>query len=228
MKKTLITLMALASCAMGASYSDFTEFTVAGTVDTTGFDYSSNAVTVAVTLNVDVIKEYFGEQVGTSHMLVSVTGNNAIGVGTLVKNDTNEYFSGAWNQTIDYTPTGIDTDMGRADLWANADSASLVFSADRTTGARVVFTMNYTDGTVFQTSGTAGSVKSGSWSASGLILDTAAVTSVAMYNAYITIDEAKAVGLNMLPESAPVVPEPATATLSLLALAGLAARRRRR
>ena len=100
MKKTLITLMAVASCAMGASYSDFTEFTVAGTVDTTGFDYSSNAVTVAVTLNVDVIKEYFGEQVGTSHMLVSVTGDNAIGVGTLVKNGTNEYFSGAWKMLI--------------------------------------------------------------------------------------------------------------------------------
>ena len=118
--------------------------------------------------------------------------------------------------------------MERDGLWENAYSASLVISADRTTGTRVVFTMNYKDGTVFQTSGTAASVKSGSWEPSGLTLDTAAVTSVAMYNAYITIDDAKSVGLNMLSESAPVVPEPATATLSLLALAGLAARRRRK
>ncbi len=88
--------------------------------------------------------------------------------------------------------------------------------------------MNYKDGTVFQTSGTAAAVKSNVWSPSGLTLETAAVTFVAMYNAYITNDEAKAVGLNMLSESAPVVPEPATATLSLLALAGLAARRRRK
>ena len=228
MKKTLITLMAVASCAMGASYSDFTQYAVAESVDTTGFDYSTNAVTVAVTLNIDVIKSYFAESVDTSYMLVKVTGNNSIGVGTLVKNDTNEYFSGAWNQTIDYTPTGIDTDMGRESLWTNANSATLVFSADRGTGARVVFTMNYTDGTVFQTSGTASGVKSSNWTPSGLTLDTQAITSVAMYNSYITADDAKAIGVGMLTEPSPVIPEPATATLSLLALAGLAARRRRK
>ena len=239
MKKTLITLLALAGVTMGATYDDFTKYDVASTVTTTGFDYSTNEVTVAVTLNVDVIKGYFCDQESTwvpapteqnpnagswtliSHMLVNVTGNNAIGVGTLIKSDTQEYFSAAWNGTIDYTPTGIDTNMDRADIWEDAVTASLVMSADRTTGTRVVFTMGYDDGSTWQTVGTAGSVKSGSWEPSGLSLDTTAVTSVAMYNDYISADDAKTIGLSL-------VPEPTTATLSLLALVGLAARRRRK
>ena len=224
---------------MGVTYDDFTKYNVASTVTTTGFDYTTNAVTVAVTLNIDTIKGYFcdvdatwvpnptetnqnaGSWTTVSHMLVKVTGNNGIGVGTLVKDDTKEYFSGAWNSTIDYTPTGIDTDMDRANLWENATEASLVFSADRTTGARIVFTMKYDDGTIFQTLGTATGVKSSNWTPSGLELDTKAVESVAMYNTYISADDAKAIGTKL-------VPEPTTATLSLLALAGLATRRRRK
>ena len=62
MKKTLITLLAVASCAMGST--TWTSYEVAETVTTTGFDFSTNAVTVAVTLNVDVIKEYFNATVG--------------------------------------------------------------------------------------------------------------------------------------------------------------------
>ena len=221
MKKTLITLLAVASCAMGST--TWTSYEVAETVTTTGFDFSTNAVTVAVTLNVDVIKEYFNATVGTSNFVIKVTGNNAIGVGTLVKNNTQEYFSAAWNNTIDYTPSGVDQDMGREDLWEGATNASLVFSADRGTGARVVFTMNYSDGSVFQSSGTAASVKSATWTPNGLELNATAVQSVEMTNSYISLDEAKAKGTALAS-----IPEPATATLSLLALAGLAARRRRK
>ena len=241
MKKTIITILAFVPCAFGVTYDDFTEFALPTTpgsspttanVTTTGFDFSSNAVTVALTLNADVLKGYFQLNSG-SCMITSVTGNNAIGVGTLVKNGL-EYFSGAWNSTIDYTPSGVDTDMGRAALWENVQEASLVFSADRTTGARVIFTLTYTDGKdAFQTSGTAGSVKSSGWVPAGLYVDVTAVESIAMYNSYITLEDAKSIGLDLAtvptnPDSGATIPEPTTATLSLLALAGLAARRRRK
>ena len=218
MKKTLITLLAVASSAMGMGFSDLTEFTVAETVDVGSFDFSTNAVTVAVTLNVDVVKGYF--QGTGSHLLLDVTGNNAMGVGTLVKGG-NEYLSGAWNQTVDYTMTGSSMDMGNEAVWSGVEYASLVFSADRTTGARAVLTLGDAHGCIlFQTVGTATGVKSSGWVPSGLTLDTTAVTSVGMTNSYVSVEQAKSIGFNMLPE-------PATATLSLLALAGLAARRRR-
>ncbi len=224
MKKTLITLIALAGAACGetaVSYSDFTEYEVASTVNAT--DFSSNSVTIALTLDVETIKGYF--QGTGSHLLVDVIGNNDIGFGTLVKNST-QYFSGAWDQTVDYKMVDNElaavTDMTSENYWTNAVNASAVFSADRTTGARVVFTLGYEDGTTWQMYGTASSVKSAGWNPTGeLTVDTTAVKTLATYDGYITLADAQAIGIKL-------VPEPATATLSLLALCGLAARRRRK
>ncbi len=218
MKKTLVALMALSGVAAAASYSDFTAYDVASTINAA--DFTSNAVTIALTLDVDTVKGYFQETDG-GHLLVDVIGNNDIGFGTLVKNQT-EYFSGSWNQLVDYAMTGSNTDMGAATLWKDAVMASAVFSADRTTGARVVFTLAYEDGSTWQTVGTASGVKSSSWDPTGeLTVDTAAVKTLATYGSYISEDDAKSIG-------GALVPEPTTATLSLLALAGLAARRRRK
>ena len=198
-------------------YADFTVSEVAGTVNIT--DPDTNSITVALTLDPSVLKGYF--QGSGSHLIVDVIGDNDIGFGALVK-EGNEYFSGAWNQTVDYTMSGSDLDMGRDALWKDAGLVSAVFSANRTTGARIVFTIAYNDGRMFQTIGTAGGVKSSGWNPTGeLTVDTAVVETLATYNGYISLDDAKAVGYRL-------APEPATATLSLLALAGLAARRRRR
>ena len=197
MKKTLITLLAMASCAMGMGFSDLTEFTVAETVDVGSFDFTSNAVTVAVTLNVDAVKGYF--QGTDSHLLINVTGNNAMGVGTLVKNNK-EYLSGAWNQTVDYEMVGSSLDMGNEAVWSGVEYASLVFSADRTTGARAVLTLGDAHGCIlFQTVGTASGVKASGWVPSGLTLDTTAVTSVGMTNSYVTVEQAKSIGLTCSP-----------------------------
>ena len=210
--------MSLSGVAAATSYSDFTEYDVASTINAA--DFTSNAVTIALTLDVDTIKGYFQGGAG-SHLLVDVIGNNDIGFGTLVKNNK-EYFSGSWNQTVDYTMTGVSTDMGAASVWTNAVKASAVFSADQTTGARVVFTLAYKDGSTWQTVGTATGVKSSGWNPTGeLTVDTTAVKTLATYNGYITADDAKSIGVAL-------VPEPTTATLSLLALGALAMRRRRR
>lgn len=56
----------------------------------------------------------------------------------------------------------------------------------------------------------------------GVVVNSVAVGSIDVYDSAMSVEEIEKIAL-----SAPAVPEPTTATLSLLALAGLAARRRR-
>ena len=224
--KKYITLAAL--LAAGTAFANAVEpaksFSSAGdgTWDISDLTFTNNGITVAVSLDVETLKGYFQGSEG-GHLLVDVIGNNDIGFGALVKNNT-EYFSGAWNQTVDYTMTGSSLDMGNESIWTNATTASVVFSADRTTGARIYFALG--DGTrvLFETTGTASSVKASGWTIGDEItVDTSAVLSGDVYTSYISADDAKSIATAMVPE-----PSAFGMLAGLGALALVASRRRRR
>lgn len=144
------------------------------------------------------------------------------------------------------TKVGVDSGLQDATMWATATGASLVLTLDRKSwtgkyvnddpdagkvytdaqGVTAVFTVKHQDGTYTQ-------IGDGTWWANvnqdkpnqifdEIYLDSS-VELAYMANGAITLGNAKTLGKYFAS-----IPEPTTATLSLLALAGLCARRRRK
>ena len=247
MKKTLITLMALASCAMGVTLED-AAFVKGGN---SGYDTQGNNFTVALTLDVAALRTVLERNQTSSwgtDIVKYICNGTATGVtvnGSVYSGTTNINNSGLyarWANDAAWNPNGAsdvrwDGGTNLADLngsvggtgWDNIASAGLVYSFGATSGTAVSFTLIDTNGNAIVNSYvTAGDLKSQSAVAAALTFDDSVATSY-YYNEYMGGNEANMKALAAAAAVAtPVIPEPATATLSLLALCGLAARRRRK
>ncbi len=135
---------------------------------------------------------------------------------------------GCWNSGGAYS-IGMDTGTGFQDasFWTGGVTAAITLTYEYNMGTSGTFTLLDAEGNVLQSLG--GNYNT-SLRGTGLSYDSIVfdgiVTDGYVFNQVVTADEAKALG--KAAATAALVPEPTTATPSLLALAGLAARRRRR
>ena len=225
MKKTLITLLALGGLACGADSFATTK-----------------TATIALTFNVDALESIsdvnFTGNGSTKPNFFMFTGswaNNEAGQLGLANNGSSSSdTTGVWsswvkgNSSSQATDTGLGAIFTSSTNWDNIGAVSLVYSfSTPETGATTVntaITIAYLDGTAATTTGETKSniVFSGvsGFAATGIEVNETYVKNYEVSSIYTTLNDAKAM-------SAALVPEPTTATLSLLALAGLAARRRR-
>ncbi len=230
MKKTLIALLALGSCAMGVTLEDADRLGYGGSSFTT----TDGNFTVALTLDVTELRSILeqGQNVswGTDIVCYDIngtkTGVTVNGGSSDGKINTSGLYA-RWGDNINWNSTcwTSGNDLATID-WDTVADAGLVYSFSSTGGTSVAFTLLDAEGTaIVDTYATAGALKSASATASTISFDNS-VIGVYYFNGGVTETNAKA-----LAKSAAVmtgtVPEPTTATLSLLALAGLAARRRR-
>ncbi len=230
MKKTLIALLALGSCAMGVTLEDADRLGLGGSTFTT----TDGNFTVALTLDVTELRSILeqGQNVswGTDIVCYDIngtkTGVTVNGGSSDGKINTSGLYA-RWGDNINWNSTcwTSGNDLATID-WDTVADAGLVYSFSSTGGTSVAFTLLDAEGTaIVDTYATAGALKSASATASTISFDDS-VIGVYYFNGGVTETDAKA-----LAKSAAVmtgtVPEPTTATLSLLALAGLAARRRR-
>ena len=231
MKKTIIALLALGTCAMGVTLEDADRLGYGGSTFTT----TDGNFTVALTLDVTELRSILeqGQNVswGTDIVCYDVNGTKT---GVTVNGGS---ASGKINTSGLYARWGTNTNWnstcwtGSTDLasiaWDTVADAGLVYSFDGNSGTTVAFTLLDAEGTaIVDTYATAGGLKSNQAGASSISFDDS-VIGVYYFNGGVSEADAKS-----LAKSAAVmtgtVPEPTTATLSLLALAGLAARRRRK
>lgn len=245
MKKTLIALMATSGMAMAVTLDDAT-FSQAGN---TGYNTQSGNFTVALTLDVAELRTLLEKNQtitswGTDIICYacngSQTGVTVNGGSQNNKINTSSLYA-RWGTDIAWNPNG-GTDVvwnGSTNLsdlngnaagtgWDDVAFAGLVYSFGSTSGTTVSFTLIGKDGnTIVDSIVTAGGLKSSGAGAAALTFDDSVVSSY-YFNEYkgASTDDMK--NLAQLAATTAPIPEPTTATLSLLALAGLAARRRRK
>lgn len=128
---------------------------------------------------------------------------------------------GCWNQGGAYS-FEMNSGFESGAFWSDIKEASVVLTYSYSTGAMGLFTGVKNDGSVVTLGGTFNTTLRGKdMTFDTFKFDTNIVTEAFVFNSVSTVEQATYMGYT-------VIPEPATATLSLLALAGLAARRRRR
>ena len=262
MKKTLITLMALASCAMGAVNLESTDFTYtlgnsATTTDDGTFSY-------VLTIDAEALRKVlekgqsptWGTKIITYTCNGTLTGivtnggseNNAIKTSSLYakwgdRNNWGDFMIYEAQTTVTDPETGQTTtvpaktynlsDLNGDDTsgtgWDDVAGAGVVYTFDKDKGSKAALTLcNENGDTIFSHVYTLSGLKSASAGAAAVEFGDM-VTSY-YYNNATVLREADAKEASRLAAvlSMSVVPEPTTATLSLLALAGLAMRRRRK
>lgn len=237
MKKTLIAILALGGVALGAeSLPVWTSGTLdVGTTQSVGLSpdlglNTTDGVTAMITLNwtgvsnaplfwlgTDDGSAYtssvatFGYRGNIYHSSLFSTGGSNAGITNLYNNVTAEV------KTPDYISAVVNNTAKNGSL---ADKALTFFMTSQDGNSALYEVMDDNSIVLLCTQGNmkTGNITGyhvGHWSGQASA-QTGAAT-VALYNKVLTPDEMKSI----------VVPEPATATLSLLALAGLCARRRR-
>ena len=232
MKKTLIALMALAGIACGAETPALTLTTI--TADQaydlsqyiTGTDF-----TVAVTLDYATIKAKLAlnNNNNVNYQLINA-GEEGEMIGLTVCYGNGSAIQGTMNGAtwLQDSCNGHAVGMGLNSFddlsWSTGSKASLVMTYSATDGISGVFTITDASGTVLNRLGgtfhTCNVLKPSDDFSVDMVKFDGMVTSAEVYNTAMTAAEMKKLG-------AMIIPEPATATLSLLALAGLCARRRR-
>ncbi len=243
MKKTLIALLAASSMAMAVDLAD-ANYSQAGN---TGYDTWGNNFTVAITLDAEELSTLLekGQAPAWGTDIVSyicngtLTGvtvnggssNNKINTSGLYARWGTGPTNAAWNsvqwQGSDNNLSDLNGDA-EGTGWGNVASAGLVYSFGATSGTAVAFTLIDTEGnTIINSYVVAGGLKSGSAVADALTFGDSVASSY-YFDSYMGGNEADMKALANAAATAAPIPEPTTATLSLLALAGLAARRRRR
>ncbi len=229
MKKTIITLLATCACAMGATET---------------FDPAVKSGTIAIALDIEELAKISdvsfdgGSEVyqffafnGTWH-----DGNEGyIGLvnnGSSTSDNTGLYCTWKYDaQSKTNHDIGLGGIFTSSTNWDNIDAITLVYSYNTpdsgATTTNIALSISYLDGSEIGTfSATKSDLKFGGTSgfaAKSLTINDTYADSYTFENNFISLDDAKALSVSMLS-----VPEPTTATLSLLALAGLAARRRRK
>ena len=240
MKKTLIALMATSGMAMAAVSLDDAAFSQAGN---TGYDTQSGDFTLALTLNVAELRTLLekGQAPAWGTDIVkyicngTATGVTVNGGSSSGKINTSGLFA-RWGETTNWNGVQWQGSTNLSDLngdaegtgWDAVASAGLVYSFGKASGTSVAFTLIGNDGSALVDSYvTASGLKSGSAGAAALTFDDSVLSSY-YFDGYKGGNEADMKALANLAATTAPVPEPTTATLSLLALAGLAARRRRK
>ncbi|MBR5213653.1 MAG: PEP-CTERM sorting domain-containing protein [Akkermansia sp.] len=237
MKRTLIAFFALGSAAMGVTLEDAV---VTGN-GTLALPESTDAITGVAVVNIDELKAAMSKNAELAkYTLINFDADQDIGLQTnyisynhdgddataAVIKESGLY--GAWNNGGAYS-VGMNTGTGfeSADFWQGGVSAAVTLTYEYSKGTSGTFTLLDTDGNVLKSvGGNYNTTLRGQGLSFGtVVLNERFVTNAYIFNQVVTADEAKALG--QAAAEAALVPEPTTATLSLLALAGLAARRRR-
>ena len=249
MKKTLFMLVATAASVMGASLN--TSFVVDSTT-TTPITLSgmSGSFSLVATLNLDYFVSYVSAGASNSHetgytaFSITASGDKNLGFCFNTLSDNNVYLGAttvtASNDRLTYvnvndgrnfwkdysTIDGTDAkpvQVNNQINWNNVTGAALTMVHNDKSNSQVYLTVAYTDGTTYTLAGTQSDLKwsGGIGAISDLRLNTNIVNYVEVYSGALSSAE-------VLTHATQLVPEPTTATLSLLALCGLAARRRRR
>ena len=254
MKKTLIALMAIASatCANAAISWENLVLTIGNPVsesyDTSGLGLG-NSYTLTMSLDVEQCQKYFPDGSSTGSIPATLARFSTVAGGTAeaptythVGINVNYSSSGGKTSASGLYGTISDGRGNRvltgnvSDLssirWEEVTAAALtmtVYSSNNNTGSGQDLIYNGTSVTLFvQTEdgyssyfGQDSGQRYGTFNHGTLTLDANLITQAYLFNGAATVGEVSALNAHM-------IPEPATATLSLLALAGLAARRRRR
>lgn len=255
MKKTLITLLALAGVAAAGTttVTDLTTSVTSGNVTytaptTTGGEGSFSGAGIwesgggsrahgalTFTLNLTELAK-----LTTQTYLVTVDSSSDLG---LIWGQYNEEWgiAGNWQGSL-WAKDGtsfVSLDTLMADAWSVADNATdgfitltmTVANTEGTQGGMQLYKAG--SGTSYYTTNGLGS--SSNTSIDAFKFDTSLIENVAVTSGWVAGSTASSLGTNLETTftsahggKVALVPEPTTATLSLLALAGLAARRRRR
>ena len=218
MKKTLIALMALAGVAAAAIEEVNTVDAAWGTAPIKGGDFYSASYTLTFTLDTLYTLEESGSVLGFYR---GSSVNDTYGYNAIVLGGSNDALTltvgrGRAYDTVD-DATGINADTSFT--FASAADDKVTFTTTIQKGVTYTLSVTGGDQAMTPTLTWAGGTETLA-SYKGNMNGDAALTS-ALNLGTITI-ETPDVPVN------PSVPEPTTATLSLLALAGLAARRRRK
>ncbi len=241
MKKTLIALMALAGVACGV---DVTSSNVTiGNTEKTGIDvvvansqgldidYATYPNTTINTIDDKVnawALYYKDDTLGTENASLTLNVKGTLSLGGSFQMGTHDSYRAKVNTTItDAELTTLASD-GFVSRWVVTDDHINNFNRDK-----ISLTLNglngYADGgVIFDCNGTyyaSSNVTGGTYVTVTDTTKTIALDAHTAYTVYkiAAVSNAAIKGIGFV-----VVPEPATATLSLLALAGLAARRRRK
>ncbi len=228
MKKTLITLLAMAATALSAnaaSWGDSWLYSENGTTIT--LDTEQSSLTAVVVLDVEKMKDVMLAGASLSkHTLIDFTDTDGadIGLQTNYSSDNNKISTsglyGSWNQGSAYS-FGMDSGFELSTFWDTTVAASAVLTYSYNTGTTAVFSALKSDGSMVTLGGTWNTtLKGSSFAANEVVFDVDLVEKSFVFNGVSTVEQATYLATT-------VIPEPATATLSLLALCGLAARRRR-
>lgn len=238
MKKTLIAFFALGSAAVGVTLEDAV-VTGNGTLT---LPESTGAITAVAVVNIDVLKAAMAKDAPLAkYTLINFDAGSDIGLQTNYSSydhDSNGETAnlintsglyGIWNNGGAYG-VGMNTGTGfeSADFWQGGVTAAITLTYEYNKGTSGTFTLMDAEGNVLKSLGGDynTTLRGQGLSFDTVVLDKSIVTDAYIFNQVVTADEAKALG--QAAAEAALVPEPTTATLSLLALAGLAARRRRR
>lgn len=234
MKKTLITLLALAGVASAIDFSgSITEITSTDkTITVTGAVDGNFIGHTVLTLDVSAIKTYLTTPAASLTNLVSLKvndGSSNVGL-SLYNSDFVAHDStlvGNLTDSLTITsPTGVSTSLeGLGSIFTTDVTDAVLTYSHSGDGSVAYLTVMKTDGTLLNYAD-----KRGGFRSTGVNRHIETFTFNENYilaaDAYVVdsvISAADAFALN----SEKLIPEPTTATLSLLALAGLAARRRR-
>lgn len=239
MKKTLIALLAVSSMAMAASLDD-ADIKQAGN---TGYDTWGNNFTVAITLDAEELSTLlekgqtpaWGTDIVTYICNGTKTGVTVNGGSSDNKINTSGLYA-RWGNTTNWNSLQWQGSNNLSDLngdaagtgWVNIASAGLVYSFGATSGTAVAFTLIDTEGNAIVDSYVVASGLKSSAAVAAALTFGDSVASSYYFDSYMGGNEADMKALANAAATAAPIPEPTTATLSLLALAGLAARRRRR
>lgn len=239
MKKTLIALLACSGLAVATDLSDYTTLI---SDPSQGFTIDSTTFSVAITLDVATLQSYVGlNQSAVKHELVcyavtnsvmtGVTTNYSSASGKIANSGLYYRWGGnyAWGHitaesNVITAPEGV-TNLTQID-WDSVAGAGLVytFSPSASKGTQAALTLLDSNGEVIYSAYNRSTNLTTASAQLGTLTFADAATTVYYFNSELSADEVKLVAA----QAANPVPEPATGTLSLLALAGLCARRRRK
>ena len=237
MKKTLIALLAVSSVAMAVSLDD----ALIAQAGNDGYDTQSGNFTVALKLDVEelgMLLEQGQAKAWGTDIVKYICNGTATGVtvngGSNASGEiTSSGLFARWGNTTNWNSVQWQGNTNLADLngdaegtgWDAVASAGLVYSFGKADGTAVAFTLIGNDGSVLVDSYVvADGLKSSSAGAAALTFGDSVAASY-YFDGYKGGNEAD---MKALAGAVASIPEPTTATLSLLALAGLAARRRRK
>ncbi len=228
MKKTILTVLALAGMASATELQELfytTDYTEQIDLSTANLG-TTNSLTFVITLDPAKLAAFLSTDT-TKHNIFQYETGKTGGIGLFYWSDTPQFgIAYARGGYISGATTALPTTFS----WDDVAGVALTLTTQED-GTKDKYQLHAyiegTDGTVLLSTSYTEKTISSSYdpSAFGMVNMTELVKSAAGYKGTASADEALAMAKEAV--SGGTIPEPTTATLSLLALAGLAARRRR-